>query len=201
MATLDWPTERAFQPQRVQFGAVTPKAAWAAPFTGQVQSISHLSDRLACTLMLPPCSHADAGKREAFFLALASTGDWVRLGHPTRPVPAGTLRGTPTVASTTAAGARSLSVQGVAGDTLLAGDPLGGGGMLLLTGYAGATANGSGVLTVPLVLPTRAALTAGAAITWLQPTTTWQCTLDVLALRYNPGRWQDAIEVPLREVA
>ncbi len=201
MATLDWPATRAFAPQRVSFGVSTPKAAWAAPLTGQVQSVSHLSDRLTCSLTLPPCSRTDAGKREAFFMALASTGDWVRLGHQQRLVPMGTLRGTPTIASTAAAGVRSISVQGVVGDTLLGGDVLGAGGMLLLVGYAGATANGSGVLTVPLVLPTRAALTSGNAVTWSQPTTTWQITSDAMAVEYLPGRWQSAFEVNLREVA
>lgn len=198
--TVNWPTDRAFAPRRLSLGASVPKAGWAAFFTGGRQSISHLADRLRCTITLPPCNPLDAGRREAFFLELASTGNWVRVGHLQRQEPQGTLRGTPTVASSAAAGARSVSVQGVVGNTLLAGDPLGAGGHLMLTGYAGAVANGSGVLTVPLVLPLRVALSAGAAVTWQMPTTTWQLETDLLDLAYGRALWQDAVDIPLREV-
>lgn len=199
-STINWPADRAFAPRRLTWGASTPKSSWTAFFIGRVQSVSHLADRLRCTVTLPPCGPVDAGRREAFFMELASTGNWVRLGHPQRQAPQGTLRGTPTVASNAAAGARTLSVQGLAGDTLLAGDPLGAGGYLMLTGYAGAVANGSGVLTVPLVLPLRAALSAGAAVTWQAPTTTWQLEPDLLDLGYGRALWQEAVDVPLREV-
>ena len=45
--------------------------------------------------------------------------------------------------SAASAGARTLVVQGVAGDTLLGGDMLGVNGQLVMTGYTGAVANGS----------------------------------------------------------
>lgn len=199
MAVVNWPADRAFMPRRLVFGANTPKSAWAAFYTGQVQSVSHLADRLRCTLTLPPCSRINAGRREAFLMELASTGDWVRLGHPGRPVPQGTLRGSPTVAAAALAGARTLLVQTTAGATLLAGDPLGGAAQLLLTGYAGAVANGSGVLTMPLVLPLRTALAGGAALSWNGPTTTWQLETDLQTLSYTPGRWQGEVEIQLRE--
>lgn len=200
MATLDWPTGRAFRPDRVKFSATTPKAAWSAPLTGQTQSISHLSDRLMCTVTLPPCTQDDAGQREAFFMALASTGDWVRLGLRQRPAPLGTLRGTPTMAASASAGARTISVQTTAGATLIGGDALGANGQLLLAGYAGATANGSGVMSLPLVLPLRAALSSGAALAWSAPTATWQLAVDQIDFDYYSYMMQDGIEIPLREV-
>lgn len=200
MATIDWPAGRTWTPASMRWGASTPKSAWAAYFTGQVQSISHLADRLRCVVTLPPCGPADAGAREAFFLEVASAGHWVRLGHPQRPTPLGTLRGSPTVASSAAVGARTLSVQGSVGDTLAGGDVLGAGGQLLQAGYAGAVANGSGVLSVPLVLPLRAALSAGAAVTWSAPTATWQLAADAMDIAYGRRAWQQAVEVPLVEV-
>jgi len=200
MATVDWPSTRPFTPQRMKFGASTPKSAWAAPFTGQTQSISHLADRLMCSVVLPPCSRADAGLREAFFMSLASTGDWVRMGHWQRRIPLGTLRGTPTAQATASAGARTLSVQTTAGATMLGGDILGANGQLIIAAYAGATANGSGVMSLPLVLPLRASISSGASLTWSSPTATWQLATDQIDLEYFAPRMQDGFEVPLREV-
>lgn len=200
MATIDWPTTRPFTPQRMRMGVSTPKSAWAALFTGQTQSISHLADRLMCTVVLPPCNSGDAALREAFLFSLSSTGDWVRMGHRQRPIPRGTLRGSPTMAASAAAGARTISVQTTAGATLLGGDILGGGGQLLLAAYAGATANGSGVMSLSLTLPVRVALSSGAALTWSSPVTTWQLATDQIDLDYIQRRLQDTVEVPLREV-
>lgn len=200
MATVDWPTDRAFAPQRMKFGASTPKSAWSAPFTGQTQSISHLADRLMCTVRLPPCNAANAGRREAFLMGLASTGDWVRMGHRQRPVPLGTLRGSPTAQASASAGARTLSVQTTAGATMLAGDILGVNGQLLITAYAGATANGSGVMSLPLVLPLRAAVSSAAPLTWSAPNATWQLAMDAAELEYMAPRFQDSVEIMLREV-
>lgn len=200
MATVVWPTERAFAPTGLKIGASTPKSAWSAPFTGQTQSISHLADRLMCTISLPPCTRDEAGQREAFFMSLARKGDWVRLGMKNRPVPRGTLRGTPTAAASGAAGAYTLSVQTTAGATMIGGDALGINGQLLLTAYAGATANGSGVMSLPLVLPIRAAISNGAALTWNAPTATWQLAADSIDFGYSSYSLQDAMQVVLREV-
>ena len=112
MAILDWPTGKAWRPTRMTFGASTPKSAWSGFFTGQSQSISHFGDRLRVELTLPPCSYADAGVREAFLMQLASAGDWVRLWHMQRPQPQGDMRGSPTLNSDAAAGARSILVLG-----------------------------------------------------------------------------------------
>jgi hypothetical protein len=200
MATVNWPTARAFAPTALKIGASTPKAAWSAMFTGQTQSISHLADRLMCTISLPPCTREEAGQREAFFMSLASTGDWVSLGMKNRPVPYGTLRGTPTAQASAAAGARTLSVQTTAGATMIGGDALGINGQLLLTAYAGATANGSGVMSLPLVLPLRAAVSSSAALTWNAPVATWQLAADSIDFSYQSYSLQDAMQIVLREV-
>ena len=65
---------------------------------------------------------------------------------------------------------------------------------------AGGTANGSGVLSLPLVLPLRAALSSGAALAWSAPTATWQLAVDQIDFDYYSYQMQDGIEVPLREV-
>jgi hypothetical protein len=111
MAIVDWPTLPSFKPTRMTWGASTPKSAWAGAYTGQTQSLSHFGDRLRVELSLPPCSAADAGAREAYLMSLASTGDWVRLGHFLRPVPAGTMRGGPQIAASAIVGARSITIK------------------------------------------------------------------------------------------
>lgn len=197
---VDWPTAAAFEPRRMQLGLTAPKSGWRAFFTGQAQSISHLADRLRLAVTLRPCNPDDAALREAFLMGVASRGDWLRLGLLHRPVPRGTLRGTPTAAATAAAGARTLQVQGVSGDTLLGGDALGHNGQLLMADYAGAVANGSGVLTVPLVLPLQAAISSGASLTWQAPATTWQIEVDQLDLSVGRARWQGEIEIAMKQV-
>jgi hypothetical protein len=200
MDIIDWPADEVFVPSRLRLGVSVPKSGWRAFFTGQAQTISHQADRYRLTVSLPACGPLAAGRREAFFLGRASRGDWVRLGLVHRPVPQGTLRGTPTVAVSALAGARTLQVQGVPGDTLLGGDALGAGGHLFVADYVGAVADGSGVLSLPLILPLQAPLTLGDALTWQAPTTTWQVETDDFDVTIGRALWQAALEVPLKQV-
>lgn len=198
MAVIDFPAGEGFGVRSLRFSASTPKSAWTGFFTGQSQSISHLADRLRAVVTFPPCNPQNGALREAFFMEMASAGHWVRLSH-WRQVPFGTLRGTPTAPSGAAAGARTITVQGVAGDTLLGGDVLGCGNQLLQVGYQGAVANGSGVLSVPLVIPVRATITNGSAVSWQSPTGTFQLATDLLEFVIGRGGWQAALEVPFAE--
>lgn len=117
---IDWPATASFVPRDVRFGAATPKSAFAGFYTGQVQSVGHLADRLRCTLTLPPCGPVEGQQREAFFLGLASTGDWLRLGHQHRIEPAGNARGALVTSAAAVAGARTLNLAGAtAGANLL----------------------------------------------------------------------------------
>lgn len=90
--------------------------------------------------------------------------------------PAGTMRGTLTLASSVAAGATSISVTGGAGEagkTLLAGDWIGiGSGYTrqLVNVAANATANGSGVIALTISQPSRWAQSSGSGVTWDKPT-------------------------------
>lgn len=201
MSTVNWPTGDGFVISDCRVGARTSKSRFAGFFDGQVQSLSHAANRLLFTLTLTPCTAADGAEREAFLLSLASSGDWVNLSHPLRRQPRGTLRGTPVVEAAAVAGARTLRVQGVAGDTLEAGDILGVDGQMLVTAYAGAVANGAGLLVVPLALPLRAAIDDAEAVTWQAPTTTFQLLADEAAIvGYGFGAIQAEIELPFGEV-
>ena len=150
------------------------------------------------TLTLPVARDNAAAMREAFLLRLMRSGDWVRLHHFARPVPLGTLRGSPTASAATR-GAMSLTVQTTAGATLVGGDVLGVAGQLIQVAHPGATANGSGVIVVPLISPLRVAVTNGAAVTWNKPTSTFQLQ-GVAGMDYIAPRRQLAVELQFLEV-
>lgn len=200
MATLDWPAGRAFQPRRCTWGAHSPGSAFDGFFSGTVLRTSHLADRMLASIAMPPCDAAEGARREAFFTEVVSVGHLVRMGHLTRLAPRGTLRGAPTVNVGANAGERSVTLAGaVPGATLLAGDPLGIAGQLLLTGYAGAVVDGSGVVVVPLVLPLLANLIAGAVAQWQAPTTTFQLLGETSQFGYGRGAWQAELELQFRQ--
>jgi hypothetical protein len=203
MATIDWPTLASFapQPDGIAIGVQVPKARYAAMYSGDTQSISHLADRLTLTVKLPPCDPDAAALREAWFLEMVSAGHFVRLHHFLRPYPLGTLRGTPTVQANAAAGARSFVLSGaLAAATVRGGDLLGVGTQLLPVAYAGAVASGGGVMTVPLQLPLRRALTAGQAVAWSQPTGEFELMASQsIEIGYGRGRWQRALQVAFKE--
>lgn len=198
MAIINAPASLAFGIRRIQYGSITAKSAWAAPFTGQVQSISHLADRLRANVTFIPTDPAGGALREAFFMQMASAGDWLRLNH-WRAEPMGTLRGSPTVAATAIAGARTVQVQTTAGATLLGGDMLGISGQLVPVGYAGAVANGAGLMTVPLALPLRAGVSAGAAVSWSAPQGTFMLASDAVLFDIGRRGWQGELEIPFVE--
>jgi len=90
--------------------------------------------------------------------------------------PAGTMRGTLTLASAVAVGATTISVTGgvgQAGTTMLAGDWVGigsGSTRQLLSVAANATANGSGVISLTVSQPARWAQLIASSVVWDKPT-------------------------------
>ncbi len=201
--TVDWPTGRAFVPASFALGVKPARSTWEAVYTRQRTQVTHLADRMTASLALPPCMPAEAGEREAWMAYLAAASPWVRLQHFARPVPAGTMRGTPQIGANVVAGSMSVQLSSVTpGATLRGGDMLGVGGRLLMVGLAGAVAAGDGTMTVPLALPVRAAMTAGAAVTWDRPTGTFQIE-QTADLMYSPGAggaYQGGLELSFLEV-
>jgi hypothetical protein len=199
MDIADWPTQRGFYPSSLSWDAVSPSTSWSAVYTGQTQSISHLADRLRVSVEMPAVGLEDSGPREAFFMWLKSTGNWIRARHWSRSAPKGTMRGTPTVRVAAGAGARTLEIQTTAGATLVGGDVLKVGQQLLQARVA-ATANGSGHLSLPLVLPLRQPVTVGNAITWDAPTGTFQVVQADSMPTYTVDGIQLGFQVTLLEV-
>lgn len=197
MATIDIPDTVA---ARLSLSVEVSYSGYVGFFTGARQRRSHLVDRLRATLTLPPCRAHTAAQREAFILAVLSTGDYLRLALPHRLRRRGTMAGSPTVTTTTAAGARTLPITTTPGATLLAGDWISVNGNLLQCAYANATADGAGAMLLPLVLPTQKAITAGAAVEYTGPTGVWELEDSGLALDYSAPVIQAGVALPLLQV-
>jgi len=199
LAAIDWPEE--FCPSAIVWGSRTGRTAWTSPYTGQIQSISYAADSWLVNVSLPPLVRDDAaGKREAFFAQAASSGRILRLYHFARPIPHGTLRGSPVTTTTVAAGVREIEIEGTTGATLVGGDMIKIGNQLLMVAYQGATFSGTpGRAMVPLVMPLRAPITAGAAVTWDKPRADFKLLNLEVTASYAPGRIQLGLDLALAE--
>lgn len=168
MASLGtWPT--SIVPISARLVLQTTQRVNASPFGGAEQAVDMLNDRWVYHLTLPVAYPEDAAAIEAFLASFRGQVNTVDVWHFARSAPRGTISGSPTVSGAHAQGAATLVIQAAAGETVKAGDLVGVGGLLLMAS-ADATANGSGVLSMPLVNRLRTALSNGAAITLTKPT-------------------------------
>jgi hypothetical protein len=168
MTTITLPAQ--FKLASLQMSAQVNQRASAAPFGGSEQVVDMLNDRWLCSLALTPKTYAEAAEIEAFIAALRGQVNTCNLWHFRRPEPRGTVRGALTLNTAAAQGAAGIVVTGCTPGTgtLLAGDLLGVGGLLLMV--ASDCTAVAGVITVPLANRLRAAQNAGATVTWSAPT-------------------------------
>lgn len=166
MAVFDYPD--SLYPQSMEWGSTKSGVQYRSPLSAWTESVIFPGEFWRVSLTLPPAESRGrvAGLAEAFFGRLSGGVDRVRVGHFMRPVPLGTMRGTPTVASSASRGAQTIAL--TATGTLLAGDFFKVGGQLLRC--SADCESVSGTLTVPLVQRLRASVAAGAAVTWDRPT-------------------------------
>ena len=182
MSLIALPT--GFCPNMFSLRQQTTQRSFASPFGGSEQVIDLLNDRWLISLSLPNRKFADAAVIEAFIASLRGMTNTVALYHWVRKVPRGTMRGAPTVAAASA-GAGSLTITTTVGATLLAGDMIGVGGLLLQVA-TDAAANGAGVMVVPIVNRLRTAVAGGTAVVWDKPTAPFRLA-SPSAIQYIPG--------------
>lgn len=200
---VDWPATPAFKSAQFALGLQVSEALARGFYTGNLLSQrSAQADRMTCQVTLPPCTRTDAGEREGYIFHLRSQRLWMRFGLPHRPVPLGTLRGTPTVTSAAVAGAMSIAITTTAAATLRPGDFLGcGTNTLIMVGIPGGTANGSGAMTsCPLAMPLPVALVGGASLTWDRPLGLWEWDGDAVQIDYTAPIIQQGVVLPFRQV-
>ena len=185
MSTVTLPAD--FVPRSCNLRLQTNQRVNAAPFGGSEQAIDLLNDRWLMSAELRDCPAAEGAWREALIDMLRGQTNVVSLYHFGRPTPRGTVRGTLTLAASAAQGAASIQITGCSpsNGTLLAGDMLGVGGLLVRVG-ADASASG-GVITVSLANRLRAAQSSGASVTWNMPTAPFRL-LSTNGVEYGQGR-------------
>lgn len=172
----------------------------AAPGGGSEQALDMLNDRWMCSLTLPERSETDGAALEAFLASFRGQVNTVNLWHFLRPAIRGTMAGSPVLSASAAQGAASISIQtspSVPGATVLAGDMLGVGGLLLMV-KDDAVANGSGILSVNVVNRLRVALSSSAPVTRSSPTVPFRL-LAHTGVRYANGIAGE-VEMTLGEV-
>lgn len=186
-----------FRPENFSMRLQTAQAAFASPFGGSEQVVDKINDRWMISLTIPRGASETLASIEAFVNAMRGMTNTCSLWHMQRRAPRGTMRGTPTC-NTAAQGAASVVlIAAGAGATLLAGDMIGISTMLLQVS-TDCTANGSGVITVPLVNRLRTAVTGGTAVVWDKPTAVFRL-MSSPSVQYVPG-YAEGVSLDFAEV-
>ena len=168
-------------------------------FTGSSQTVDLLAWLWSVEIRINNSNrNGVANELEALFNLLTGGVDKLQLHRLDKPAPRGTLRGTPTLIGSHAQFAATLSVQTTAGATLLAGDFMGMAGQLLQVA-ANCTANGSGVLSVPLVNRIRASAAGGTALVWDRPSVLFKAEDTASAFELLPGKRMGAFAFKFME--
>ncbi len=175
------------------FGQVSYGVSSSSPSTGASVDRSFGPPRWTISAASPEgMDLSQAGAWEAVVLKLRGSVNYLLAWDIARPQPEGTMRGTPTLASSVAAGAVSIVLTGVtSGDTLLTGDWLqigaGLGTSQLVKVMANATA--SATLTVTFEPPIRLGLSfaSGTAVTWDKASSYFKRATARTAWRSAPG--------------
>lgn len=171
-----------FKPRSCQLDMSVSQRVNASPLGGSEQAIDLLNDRWLMSVELPPRAQDGGAAIEAFIGAMRGQVNTVALWHFARPTVRGTIAGAKTLSAAAAQGASSISI--TATGTLLAGDMLGVGGLLLMT--ASDCVSSAGVITVPITNRLRVALSSGAAVTTSKPTAEFRL-LNTSGMQYVPG--------------
>lgn len=172
------PTTRDMVPSQMSWGLQDTRTTSTSSLNGSVQEVEMPGTRYVTTLTWPDTVGSVRNEVEAIILSGLRNGNRLEL-YDMRP---GCSRPRGTIATagiytlgTTAQFARTIVLAGsVSGATLRAGDKFGltldNGLKQLFTVEATTTANGSGVLTVPVHTEARGAIGSGRAAVLIRPT-------------------------------
>lgn len=213
MTTYAWP---GWCVNRWEMRIAPNYRVFTGPYTPSVQTIDFLGERWTVSFDLPVGnSRQEAGEREAFFDRLLGPVNRISLWNLSRPRPLGTfgsgqtinvvngalapvtvvnaslqvvtvVGGTAVLTAGAAKGANTMTIQHIAGRTLLPGDMLGINGQLVRV-VAPVTFNGSGVGTVEFLPRLRNAVPAGAVIVYDKPTATFALKAEGVPVVHRPA--------------
>jgi len=183
MTTIALPT--GLCPRDFSLAMNVVQRASSSPYSGSEQVVDLLNDRWAIGMTLPARRTGEAAAVEAFIASLRGMTNTVNLHHFGRPIPRGTMRGTP-LSDPGIPGASSLLIGSMTpGWTLLAGDMIGIGGLLLMIAQD-TVADGGGLMPITLVNRIRKAFPLGSLVTWDRPTAPFRLA-SPSAVQYVPG--------------
>lgn len=179
---FSWPTE--FTPQLVSWGIQKAGVQFRSPMAGNVESVEFAGSFWKCSVTLPDMTIDEGVSAQAFFARLAGGVDRVFVPYWLRPEPFGTMRGSPTLATTAARGAKVLAIAG--SGTLKRGDMIGLDGTLFQV-VADAIGVG-GVITIGTVNPTRRIIASGTPVLWASPTIPFIVPSQSSVNNFEPGK-------------
>jgi hypothetical protein len=191
MTIHTWPPGRLFEPQIFTWGATERIGQSESTYTGSIATGEvPFSYRYTCTVGWPSERDFKLQQQRISFIAKIRRAHRIRIFNFAHREPAGTLRGTPTVASTAAQGATTLAVTtSTAGHTVILGDLLGvttAIGTQVLTVTASSTASGT-ALSVIFEPPLRASVTSGTAVVWAAPAPLFVRASPDFSASFRPG--------------
>lgn len=186
MSTIDWPTSDVFRPAHFEIALRSNVLISASQFTGSIQTVEVPGARWVIAMQLDPAEWSGQAVREGILSQIAGQANRVALWHFARPAPRGTMRGSPTLSATAAAGATTLSIMTTALATLLAGDMVKVGSQLVQV-VTDATADGAGAMSASIRPALRAQVASGSAVTWDRPTGLFLLTQQEVRVPYQPG--------------
>lgn len=191
-----WPA--AFEPISFKLEQVTNQRVNSSPGGMVGEAVDLLNERWMVYMTLPQATEEDAQQIEALVNNFRGQVNWISLWHMARPAPRGTISGSPTLQANVAQGAKVLPIQAVAGQTVLGGDLLGVGGLLLMAAPGTYTADGGGVLSVTITGYVRKALTLGDAVTINKPTAPFRL-LSTSGVGYAGGEISEEVTFTFEE--
>lgn len=172
MTTYTWPNTRVFTAASAEWRLAPNVFSLPSQFSGHTQTVELPGARWMVRITFTPHSDADRAAVEAFLAKVRGKANRIAMWHPKRPVPLGTMRGSPVLAATEPRGETSLAITTTASATVKAGDMIKVGDSLLMVTDA-ATADGAGAITVSVTPGLKAQVSAGSAVIWDRPTATF----------------------------
>ena len=197
MALVMWP--EWLQPDAFEIGLRSHVAITSNTYTGKITTQELPGSRWVVRANFPQSVGDRQAEVEAFFAKVRGQANRIQMWHLKRPVPRGTMRGSPVTSAARLQGQVVLSVVGPAGSTLLPGDMLG----VMTTAGAQLVevveASGVGTVTAEISPPLMANVNAGAAVQWNRPLTTWISMSSEIMVPYgrngiDPGVTIDLVE-------
>ena len=173
MSNFAWPSYAIPASFKLQRYTKTIRAS--SMFGGSGQNYDLMNDRWIVDLSISIRDANNGARVEAFFNSLRGSVNTVEIYHMYRPKPLGTMVSSPLTSGLNEQGAASIVLQAAANETLRSGDMIGVSGLLLQVAFD-CQANGSGVITVPIIGRLNKDIVANSPVTLQKPTSKFHLT-------------------------